>query len=933
VKNTPTRQGRTAGVLLLTSLLTFTPVVASAAGSTDRTPPAVTATAPTNGTVGAAVTVQPTATFSEPIQPSSVAATFAAGGTAVPFTTAYASTTRTVTITPSGPLTWSTKYTLSIKAKDLAGNQMTGAAPTWSFTTTAAPDDPPAAKLIASPTSGTSPLSVHLDASGSTDTDATPIAGYNFDWGDGTGTSGQTSDPTADHVYTQVGTWTAVVTVRDTAGKTSTGSVPITVQAAPPPDSAPVASLLVSPSSGEAPLNVTLDASGTTDTDATPVDTYAFDFGDGSSAPSGASPSAAHTYTAAGTYTATVTATDTAGNSSQASTSVVVTKAAVPDNPPSAALRVAPAPTSGPYAVTADATQSTDDDDTPIASYTFDYGDGSDPATGTAPTGQHTYAGAGTYTVTVTVTDTTGHSSRATATVTLEDPPPPPTDDPPVARLKLSPTSGTAPVNVTADASASTDTDATGIESYAFDWGDGLTVAAQGASTVQHTYPAAGTYTVQVTVTDTAGRSSSASATVSVAAAPSPPPASTKPTSVVLTFDDGTVGQDDAAGVMAGYGLRGTFYINSARVGMQDYLSAAQLTSIAADGNEIAGHTLDHADLTTLTSDDAARQVCDDRVALHDMGFKVTSFAYPFGAYNSSVQTAVKNCGYNSARIVASLRSNPYGCASCVTGNAVPLADPYAIKTNTSVRADTTLAMLQTYVTQAENDKGGLVPIVFHHIGSTGDANEMSLAVFTEFVDWLSHRPSTTQVVTMDQVVGGAARPYVAGPALPTALNVLNPSLEAGSGVTPTCFNPTGYGANSPTWSRDASSAHTGSFGEGLSISSWTTGDRKLVIKQDVSGNACAPAGAPGHQYQPTVWYKGSWTGSTHVNIVTYYRDVNGAWHVWATGGNLAASSTMQPASLTTSPLPAGATAVSFGLALVGTGQLSTDDYGMADVS
>ena len=931
MRHTPTRRGRTAGVLLLTGLLSFTPAVASAAGGTDRTPPTVTSTTPSNGTVGAAVTVKPTATFSEPIQPASVAATLTAGGTAVPFTTAYASTTNTVTITPRTDLTWSTKYILTVKAKDVAGNQMTGAAPTWSFTTTSAPDNPPVARLVASPTSGTSPLSVHLDASGSTDTDSTPVAGYNFDWGDGTGTSGEDANPTADHVYTQVGTWTAVVTVRDTAGKTSTASVPITVKAAPPPDNAPVASLVASPSTGEAPLGVTLDASATTDTDGTPVDTYAFDFGDGSSRGPDAGPIAAHTYTATGTYTASVTATDTAGNSSQASTTVVVTKAAVPDNAPAAALQVALSPAGGPYAVTADAAQSTDDDDTPIATYTFDYGDGSDPLTGTAATGQHTYAGAGTYTVTVTVTDTGGKSSQATATVTVVDPPPPPVDDPPVASLTLSPGSGTAPVNVTADASRSTDT--VGIESYAFDWGDGTTVAAQGASTVQHTFTTAGSYTVTVTVTDTGGKSATASATVSVAAAPPPPPVSAKPTSVVLTFDDGTLGQDDAAKVMADRGLHGTFYINSARVGMDGYLSAAQLKAIAAAGNEIGGHTLDHADLPTLTSDDAARQVCNDRVALHDMGFKVTSLAYPFGAYNSSVQATVKKCGYNNARIVASLKSDPYGCASCVTANAVPPADPYAIKTNTSVRADTTLAILQKYVTQAENDKGGLVPIVFHHVGSTGDVNEMSLDVLTQFVDWLSQRPSTTQVVTMDQVIGGAVQPYVAGPALASALNVLNPSLEAGSGVTPTCFNPTGYGANSPTWSRDSSSAHTGSFGEGLRIASWTTGDRKLVIKQDVTGNACAPAGTPGRQYQPTVWYKGSWTGSTHVNIVTYYRDVNGAWQVWATGANLAPSPTMQQASLTTSSLPAGATAVSFGLALVGNGQLSTDDYGMADVS
>src|SRR4051794_21136187 len=163
VRKTPILRGRTAGILLLTGLLTFTPAVASAAAGTDRTPPTVTATTPTNGTVGAAVTVKPTATFSEPIQPASVAVTLTSGKTAVPFTTTYASATNTVTIAPSAALSWWTKYTLSIKAKDLAGNQMPAAARTWSFTTVAATDNPPAAKLIASPTSGTSPLSVHLD--------------------------------------------------------------------------------------------------------------------------------------------------------------------------------------------------------------------------------------------------------------------------------------------------------------------------------------------------------------------------------------------------------------------------------------------------------------------------------------------------------------------------------------------------------------------------------------------------------------------------------------------------------------------------------------------------------------------------------------------------------------------------------------------------
>jgi len=922
--------------MVLAGVILAIPSVAAAA--TDKTPATVTATTPTTGSTGVPVTVKPTATFSEAIQPSTVTATFTVGTVAVPFTASYATSTSTVTLSPSSPLAWLTKYTLTIKAKDLAGNPMTGAAPTWSFTTAAQPDDPPVATLTASPTSGQSPLAVHLDASGSTDVDQTPIASYNFSWGDGTGTSGEQVGATADHTYTQAGTWSAVVTARDTSGKTSTASVSITVTAPPPPvDSPPVASVQATPSAGDAPMAVSVDASASTDTDATPIATYAYDYGDGSVQAAQSGSSAQHTYTTPGNYTVTVTVTDTAGLSSVSSTQVSVTQASPPDSPPSAVLSVTPATGDAPLAVSADASASTDTDSTPIATYGFNWGDGSAVVSGTGATGQHTYTGAGTYTVTVTVTDTAGKSSVATASVVVTQPPPPPVDNPPTATLSVTPTSGTAPVNITADASGSTDNDATGIATYAFAFGDGSSVAAQSASTVQHSYTVAGTFQVTVTVTDTAGLSSTATGQVSVAAA-TPPPPPTQPTSVALTFDDGTVGQDQAAQVLGNYGMHGTFFINSGRVGAttDGYLTVSQIQGIAAAGNEIGGHTVDHSDLTALTLDDATREVCNDRVALHNMGFTVKSFAYPFGAYNSSIETIVKNCGYNSGRIIANLKSNPYGCLNCVTANPIPPTDPYAIKTNTSVRSDTTLSILQTYVTQAESDKGGLVPIVFHHVSATnpsGDPNWISLDEFTQFVDWLSHRASTTQVQTLDQVIGGSVQPYASGPPLPVALNVQNPSLEAGSGTTPTCFNPTGYGTNTPTWTRDSSSAHTGSFGEGLSISAWTSGDRKLVIKQDVTGNTCAPVGSPGHHYQPSVWYKGSWSGSTHVNIVTYYRDVNGAWQVWTSGPNVSASSTWVQTSLTTAALPAGATAVSFGLALVGTGQLSTDDYGMQDLS
>jgi parallel beta-helix repeat protein len=274
-------------------------------------------------------------------------------------------------------------------------------------------------------------------------------------------------------------------------------------------DAPPSAALTVTPSSGTVELAVTADASGSTDADATPIATYTFDFGDGSTVVGPqAGATASHTYTAAGTYTVTVAVTDTAGLSSAATATVVVGAAPV-EAPPSAALTVTPSSGTVALAVTADASASTDTDGTPIASYLFDFGDGS-PAVGpqAGATASHTYTSVGTYTVTVTVMDTAGLSSQATSTVTV-------TDNPPTASLRIlsSPKSPT----VTADASASTDTDGTPIASYTFDFGDGSPVVGpQAGATATHTFAAAGTYRVTLVVTDTAGLSTSASKSIRI---------------------------------------------------------------------------------------------------------------------------------------------------------------------------------------------------------------------------------------------------------------------------------------------------------------------------------------------------------------------------------------------------------------------------------
>ncbi|MDQ1600744.1 MAG: hypothetical protein QOD68_2218, partial [Actinomycetota bacterium] len=87
---------------------------------------------------------------------------------------------------------------------------------------------------------------------------------------------------------------------------------------------------------------------------------------------------------------------------------------------PHAALTLSPTTVAVPPSgkVTADASASTDVDSAGIATYTFDFGDGSPAVTQPTAVATHSYTTPGTYTVTLTVTDTAGLTGTATATET-----------------------------------------------------------------------------------------------------------------------------------------------------------------------------------------------------------------------------------------------------------------------------------------------------------------------------------------------------------------------------------------------------------------------------------------------------------------------------------------------------------------------------------
>lgn len=272
----------------------------------------------------------------------------------------------------------------------------------------------PEAHLQATPVSGTAPLLVNFDASASRDPNSGGgITSYAFDYGDGqhdTVSSGKMS-----HTYQSAGSYTAMVTVTDSEGGTARASVVINAQSAQ--SDTPAASLSVSTTSGLAPLAVSFDASGSHDARGS-ITNYLFNFGDGSTPVSQATPGTSYTYSAAGTYQASVTVTNSFGRKSAAYVPIQVTTSVsvTPSNAPVAELVASPSSGSAPLTVTLDGSHSYDPDGKDsIASYSFDFGDGSAPVTQTGAAINHVYTQAGTYSPSLTVTDSAGTVSPVAA--------------------------------------------------------------------------------------------------------------------------------------------------------------------------------------------------------------------------------------------------------------------------------------------------------------------------------------------------------------------------------------------------------------------------------------------------------------------------------------------------------------------------------------
>lgn len=251
-----------------------------------------------------------------------------------------------------------------------------------------------AASFTFSPTNPGPQQDILFDASASRPSDGT----YLWTFGDGTSGTGRQ----VTKRFGQTGNFTVTLVVSNQFGQQATTSRTVNVTAT---SNQVVASFTLSPTNPGMSQPVYFNASASIPL----TSTFYWTFGDGNTG-TGMMPT--HTYTTAGTYTVTLTLLSPTGQQASTTRTVTVTSSTVV-NADFTYSPTDPSITRTTNTVIFDAAPSTG----AIASYTWDFGDGSPTATGIRAT--RTYTRAGTWVVRLTVANAAGVTSSITKNVTV----------------------------------------------------------------------------------------------------------------------------------------------------------------------------------------------------------------------------------------------------------------------------------------------------------------------------------------------------------------------------------------------------------------------------------------------------------------------------------------------------------------------------------
>lgn len=138
---------------------------------------------------------------------------------------------------------------------------------------------------------------------------------------------------------------------------------------------------------------------------------------------------------------------------------------------------------------------------------------------------------------------------------------------------------------------------------------------------------------------------------------------------VTFSYDDGVTQDRRLAALLRSYGAKASFNLNAGLLGQRgtarfdgrlldiEMLSPAELGEVYA-GHEIGGHTLSHANLSTVGTPLCLWEIGEDKRRLEALrGEPLRMFAYPFGTVTDDAAEALRLAGYQGARTTRATHS------------------------------------------------------------------------------------------------------------------------------------------------------------------------------------------------------------------------------------------------------------------------------------
>lgn len=126
---------------------------------------------------------------------------------------------------------------------------------------------------------------------------------------------------------------------------------------------------------------------------------------------------------------------------------------------------------------------------------------------------------------------------------------------------------------------------------------------------------------------------------------------------LTMSYDDGTIHDRRLVGIFNKYGLKGSFHLNSAHLGMPGFIAPEEVADLY-QGHEVSCHGATHAMEALLPRSMVITEVWNDRLALEKLcGYQVCGMSYPNDSRDPETIARLKSAGIICSRTVVSTGS------------------------------------------------------------------------------------------------------------------------------------------------------------------------------------------------------------------------------------------------------------------------------------